>query len=110
MAIDHSAYNIKLGDTQVERIGNDCNIKSFKFVGHHLDEFITWESHIKQTTAKLAMANYSIARAKNLLPLNARITLYNSLFRSHLEYGILSWGCAPMSKLNKVVSLQKKCI
>ena len=38
-------FLIKIGDQSVERIGNDCNTKSFKFVGVHLDEHLTWEKH-----------------------------------------------------------------
>ena len=78
---------------------------SFKFVGLHLDEFIS----LQHVISKLASSNYAIGRSRNFLPLNIRKTLYNSLFRSHAEFGILAWGCSPASKLKKIISLQKKC-
>ena len=32
------------------------------------------------------------------------------MFGSQLQFGILAYGCAPKSKLKKIVTLQKKCI
>ena len=61
-------------------------------------------------TGERVKVNYAISCAKNFLPKQIRLTLYNSLFRSHLDFGILSWGCAPESKLKKIVTLQKKCL
>ena len=43
MNVDFSNVSLRIGDEIIERIGNDCKTKSFKFVGIHLDEFITWE-------------------------------------------------------------------
>ena len=38
------------------------------------------------------------------------MTIYNSLFRSHLEFGVLAWGGVSHNKLNKIIKLQKKCV
>ena len=32
------------------------------------------------------------------------------MFKSHLEFGALAFGCAKPSKLKKIITLQKKCI
>ena len=108
-SVDNS-LNLSIGSEILERIGNDCKIKSYKFIGHHLDEHITWEPHINHIYSKLASANFMISNAKNLLPLNLRLTLYNSLFKSHLQFGILAWGNAPKKYLKKICTLQKKCV
>ena len=39
-----------------------------------------------------------------------KINLYNSMFRSHLEYGILAWGGVSGNKTKGIFNLQKKCI
>lgn len=36
--------------------------------------------------------------------------LYNSLIRSHLEFGILAWGGVNQAKLNKLLNIQKKAV
>ena len=110
MNVDFSTFSLKIGQENVERIGFDCLTKSFKFVGHHLDEFLTWEHHINHIHGKLASGNYAINASKNFLPKHIRMNIYNSLFRSHLEFGILAWGGVPTSKLKGIFNLQKKCI
>ena len=112
MLVDFSMpdYTLKLDGKKIDRIGANCVETSFKFVGHYLDEFLTWDSHIKRVIGKLGSANYAIARSKNFLPLKIRTTLYNSMFKSHLEFGILAYGCAKQTLLKKITTLQKKCI
>ena len=110
MAIDPSLFAIKLDGKKIDRIGANCSETSFKFVGHYLDEFLSWDNHIQHVRSKLSSANYAIASSKNFLPYKIRKTLYNTLFKSHLEFGILAYGCAQKSKLGKIVTLQKKCV
>ena len=110
MSFDSNEHQLMIGPEVVERTGSDCKTKSFKFVGLHLDEYLEWDQHINKVHGKLASSNYAISAAKNILPLNIRINLYNSIFRSHLEYGILAWGGVPHNKLKGISNVQKKCI
>ena len=49
-------------------------------MGIHLDENLTWNHHVKAVKNQI--------KFKNLLPSNIKHTVYNSLFRSFVEYGI----------------------
>ena len=108
MKVDFSDLQLQIGSENIERIGNDCKTTSFKFVGLLLDEHLTWDSQINSVHGKLAAGNYAINSAKNFLPLHIRKKIYNSLFKSHLEYGILAWGGVLPSKLKGITNLQKK--
>jgi hypothetical protein len=108
--IDFNNYNIKMDDKTIERIGEDCKTKFFKFVGIKLDEHLTWSHHLNHVRGKLSSANYALSRIKNLLPTNIKLDIYNALFKSHLEYGLICWGGAKSSKLKPLLILQKKCI
>ena len=110
MTVNLSNSFLEIGSEKLERIGNDCKIKSFKFVGIHLYEFLSWEYHINHVKSKLSSANYIINSTKNILSLKIRMTLYNSLFKSHLIYGILAWGMAPKKSLKQISQLQKRCV
>ena len=44
---DIQNLEIKKDGKLVEQIGNNCKEKYFKFVGHVLDENLTWEGHIE---------------------------------------------------------------
>ena len=102
--------NLRIGNQIIEQIGTNCKDKYFRFVGHVLDDKLSWEGHVEHISKKLASANFGINSSKNFLPLNIRKTLYYSLFDSHLNFGNLLWGCAKENKLKKIENLQKRCI
>ena len=79
-------------------------------MGHNIDEFLSWDFHINKVISKLGGANYAIAGSKNIFPLKIRKSLYNTMFNSQLQFGILSYVCDQKNKFKKVTSMQKKCI
>ena len=103
-------HNLQIGNQTIEQVGTNCKDKYFKFVGHVLDDKLSWEGHIQHIAKKLASANFGINSSKNFLPLKIRKTLYYSLFDSHLNFGNLLWGCAKTKFISKIENLQKKCI
>ena len=111
-SIDLAEYgkNLQIGSQTIEQIGSKCKEKYFKFVGHVLDDKMLWEGHIQHICRKPASANFAINSAKNFMPLKIRKTLYHTIFDSHLNFGLLLWGCAKNKTIKKVENLQKKCI
>ena len=105
-----NSNGLHIGSQNIEQVGTNCKEKYFKFVGHVIDDKLSWEGHIQHITKKLASANFGINSSKRFLPLKIRKTLYHSLFESHLNFGVLLWGCAQNKFLNKISILQKKCI
>ena len=101
---------LNIDGTQIEQIGDDCKEKYFKFVGLRIDENLTWKYQIQHVRGKLASANYAISKTKNFLPKAAKLTLYNSIFKSHMDYGLLCWGGVPPSFTKPLFQIQKKCI
>ena len=101
---------LKIGTESLERVGTEMPLKNFKFLGHIIDEHLTWSDHISHVRSKVSSGNYALAKTKHLLPPKIRLTLYNSLVRSHLEYGIITWGGARASKLRSIEIAQKKAI
>ena len=69
-----------IGDKMIDQVGTDCKEKYFKFVGHVLDDNLTWAGHIEHICKKLANANFAINSTKKFLPLKIRKMLYYSLF------------------------------
>ena len=105
-----SKIELKIGDKVIEQVGTNCKEKYFKFVGHVLDDKLSWEGHVEHICKKLASSNFAINSSKHFLPLKIRLSIYFSLFDSHLNYGNLLWGCAKSKYLNKIENLQKRCI
>ena len=110
VALPGDGLHIYIGDPQIERIGSDMPNKQFKFLGHVLDDKLSWEFHIRNIQSKISAGNFALAKLKHILPVNIKYMLYNSLIRSHLEYGILTWGGISQGKLQKLVNIQKKAL
>lgn len=95
---------IILNDSILERV------ESTKFLGVLIHENLTWQTHIKYICNKLSKITAVLARIKHQLPIYVMKIIYNSLFSSHLLYGITVWGGSPASHLDRMVKLQKKAI
>lgn len=110
MNVPDSDNILKIGDERIERVGYDLAENNFKFLGHIIDEHLSWKHHMRHVQNKIASSNYLLARAKHFLPQNIKHILYNALIRPHLEYGVLAWGGVGKSHLDGIVKLQKKAI
>merc|ERR1711973_844449 len=84
--------SLTIDNTEIERIGNDCKDNYFKFVGVHIDEFLHRKDHFNHVKSKLASSTFALSKVRNILPEKTKPLIYNSLFRSHLEYCIIACG------------------
>ena len=96
--------NIKIGKKHIKRV------KFVKFLGLLLDERLSWKYHLSELTKKLARTCGMFFKIRNLLPLDVLICLYNALFLSFLQYGLIVWGQAYASYIDPIFKLQKKAI
>ena len=63
---DPNSCNISIGNEILERIGNDCVNKYFKFVGLKLDEFLNWDFQIEHISNKTASSIFASSQIKNI--------------------------------------------
>ena len=68
------------------------NAKSMKVLGVHLDENITWETHVKSIKSKASRIIRNLARTTHILPLHCRRILYDALVTPHFSYCDTVWG------------------
>jgi len=99
-----------INGTPLAQIGSNFSENSTKFLGLHIDEFLSWKNHLAQINKKIAYALFMIKQTKNFLPVNSLKTLYFALIHPHLTYGILAWGNASSPILYKTKMLQKHAI
>ena len=99
-------------DTKTLQIANH-NIEratSSKFLGLHIDQHLTWKTHIAKTNSKISKAIFAIKQMQDFLPKTALRTLYFSLIHPHLIYGIPCWGNTSASILKSTNNLTKRAI
>ena len=51
-----------------------------------------------------------MSKNKNCVPINAKLTIDNSLFKSFIEYGICAWGRSKSKNIDRIFSLQKRAM
>jgi hypothetical protein len=97
----HVVYpNINIEDSPIEFVD------TFDYLGIVFDKNLTWKAHLAKISVKLSKVLGIINKMKNVLSKDVLVTLYNSLFLPHLNYGILCWKV----KINQIVKLQKKAV
>ena len=85
-------------------------VHSTKFLGIIIDDRLSWEDHVSHLENKLKSSLALIKRIIQYVPKSQYMNIYNSLFLSHLTYGISAWGGIPNYKLEKLFAVQKRCI
>lgn len=86
------------------------NVDSFKYLGLTLDPTLSWTHHIQYVEQTLASLCGVMWRVSSFVSRHVLKTFYFSYIHSRLNYLILLWGCACMSRLRKLQSLQNRCL
>ena len=85
---DNKIKEVRVGDCPVEI--TDSN-KSTKYLGVELNPKLKWDSHIDAVMNKLIKGKGAIYRARNNLPTQSLVLLYNAFFETHVNYASDIW-------------------
>ena len=86
-------------------------VDSARFLGMTIDCHLMWEKQCQEVANKASRTTGILGRLKNFLPKTALKIIYDSLFMSHVQYGLEVWGGTTTSKgMKRLVGLQKKAI
>ena len=85
-------------------------VESTKFLGVYVDQHMTWKDHIKSISSKIAKNTGIIARTAHILPPSIRLKLYYSLIYPYLAYCNLVWASTYTTRLQRLITLQKRVI
>ena len=86
---------IRVNNIYIERV------KSFNFLGI-INIYLTWSAHIDHVSLKLSRLIGVLNRLKNFLPYAILKIIFDSLFMSHVHYGLLIWGYCGKDKVLKL--------
>jgi hypothetical protein len=96
--------------TDIIRIHNEGDEKSFKLLGVMLDEYLSFDAHINNLCVKISKSLFCMNRIKNFVNPASMKMLYFAMVHSHLVYCINFYGCANKTTLNKLFLKQKEAI
>ena len=81
------AFRLDFGDSiEIDKVSE------YKYLGLILDDKLSWKSHIKHLKSKLSRSLGILFKLRHLTNKNVLLTVFHSLFLSHLNYGILCWA------------------
>ena len=78
--------SLKVNSTAIDRSD------SFKYLGVVINQTMSWSEHIDTISTKINQRIGMIKRIRHLLPLHAKLTLYNCLIIPLFDYGDTVWG------------------
>ena len=81
-----------------------------KYLGLILDNKLNWKFHIAELSKKLSRGIGLLYKIRNMCPISVLQSLYHSLFNSHLSYGLVVWGNAKRTYIDKIKALQKRAL
>ena len=84
--------------------------KHVKFLGVLVDEHLSWKYHICELRKKLSRTTGLFFKLRHWLPIATLICLYNSLFSSFLNYGIIVWGLTFENYLTPYIFYKRKSL
>ena len=99
---DITNYKIMIGDKEISQKTD------VKFLGITIDEHLNWKKHITNTKNKISKTFYILKMVKNILPQKNLKTLYDTIIKPYLDYGIIFWGGTHESHLKNLIIMQKK--
>ena len=82
-----------------------------RYLGLNFDKTLSWKHHIFELRKKLSRAVGILYKMRTLnTPKNVLLSLYHSLFHSHMSYGICIYGIAESQYISKIILIQKRAI
>ena len=77
---------------------------NIKYLGVYLDEFLNGDAHCSQLQRKLNRAKGMIAKSRHYLSNNEQniLSIYHSIYSSHMIYGCQIWGQNNTPSFNKI--------
>ena len=111
LGTNHKTSNKSLRDTGII-LDNQLlkRINKTKFLGVTIDQNLTWKTPIDNVSKNISKGIGILYQIKHFVPERILYSLYCTLILPYINYGILAWGNACKSHLDKVFKLQKKAL
>ena len=118
MAVDKSKYvvfgNRNVNNKVLSLYGQDLKrVKEFKFLGVHIDEKLTWKTHIDSLVSrceKVINVMRSLSGSSWGAERRSLLMIYKAMIRSRLDYGAVCFGSAAKTLLKKLDVVQAKAL
>ena len=102
----NSSYDIKI-KINGQRL-HPSNV--VKYLGVYIDKDLNWNYHVNFVCDKLKRANGALCKLRHYVTEEILLSLYYSLFNSHLSYSAQVWAQHCNLKNHCILTLQKQAV
>ena len=102
--------NIKIFDSRVNKYFNHERKEYVKYLGVMIDNHLSWKHHINYVALKICRNIGILSKLRHFVPPKTLYGIYNSLIFPYLSYGLVAWGQAAKTHLEKLLRLQKRAV
>ena len=104
-----NSLNVLPGNVKINNI-DLTQVESTKFLGLHIDEDLSWKTHISYLNTILSRNTGILNKLKQFFPDHILNSIYSTLISPYLSYGILAWGNTTHLLLDSLFRIQKRAI
>ena len=97
-------FTVKIDSRPLE----EC--KFYKYLGIHIDNKLTWDTHVSYLVKKISKACGALAKLRHCLPTKILMNVYYALIYSYIRYGISVWGTASNTVLQPLQTIMNKSL
>ena len=101
---------IKAYDSRTKTLFDLKHKDNVKYLGVIIDQHLSWKHHINYIALKISRNIGIISRLRHFVPFKTLLSIYNSLIFPYISYGLIAWGQASKSHLEKILILQKRAV
>ena len=81
-----------------------------KYLGVLIDSKLSWKNHVDFVALKISKTIGLLSKLRHFVPHHILVNIYNTLITLYLRYGLIAWGQASKTHLNKLLTLQKRAL
>ena len=81
-----------------------------KYLSVLIDYKLSWKNHINSRILKLSKTIGLLSEIRHFVPFHTLVSIYNCLVVPYLRHGLIAWGQAGKTQLNKLLILQKRAL
>ncbi len=89
-----ASISLNIKDTVIAKV------KDFNFLGLMVNEHLNWKTDTDKVSNSISKTIATLNRLKHFLLIKIKLTLYNSLIISHINYCLPIWGMKMKESLN----------
>ena len=102
--LPENCFELHMGGYPIDR--THC----YEYLGILFDDKLSWEPHVSELCKKLSQIAGVIFKHRSLLSKKALMLVYHSLVGSSIRYGLICWGTANQTLIQKVNVIHNRIV